>query len=179
MCPSIYLGPVQVGRCEHLVVVKARVRDYQAGDQSDLVALSLRAWAPVFASLEQVLGSEIFLRLQPDWRRRQESAVREVLAGSGGRTWVAETERGVVGFVAATLQSEGVGEIQMLAVDPDDQNQGIGTALTGSATAWLRGSGATIAVVETGGDPGHAPARRVYEKAGYTLLPIARYLIAL
>ncbi|MET0563631.1 MAG: GNAT family N-acetyltransferase, partial [Gaiellaceae bacterium] len=32
-----------------------------------------------------------------------------------------------------------------------------------------------IAVVETGGDPGHAPARAAYEAAGFTLLPIARY----
>jgi hypothetical protein len=32
-----------------------------------------------------------------------------------------------------------------------------------------------IAVVETGGDPGHAPARAAYEVAGFTLLPIARY----
>lgn len=32
-----------------------------------------------------------------------------------------------------------------------------------------------IAVVETGGDPGHVPARRTYEAAGFTLLPIARY----
>ena len=31
------------------------------------------------------------------------------------------------------------------------------------------------AVVETGGDPGHAAARRTYEKAGLVLLPIARY----
>ena len=26
-------------------------------------------------------------------------------------------------------------------------------------------------MIDTGGDPGHAPARRVYEKADYTLLP--------
>jgi hypothetical protein len=31
-----------------------------------------------------------------------------------------------------------------------------------------------IAVVETGGDPGHAPARAAYETGGFTLLPIAR-----
>ena len=30
-------------------------------------------------------------------------------------------------------------------------------------------------LVETGGDPGHAAARRTYEKAGCVLLPIARY----
>ena len=33
----------------------------------------------------------------------------------------------------------------------------------------------TLAVVGTGGDPGHAPARRSYEKAGYTGLPLMRY----
>jgi hypothetical protein len=30
-------------------------------------------------------------------------------------------------------------------------------------------------MAETGGDPGHAPARAVYERAGFTLLPVARY----
>jgi hypothetical protein len=32
-----------------------------------------------------------------------------------------------------------------------------------------------LAVVGTGGDSGHAPARRTYEKAGYTGLPLVRY----
>jgi hypothetical protein len=36
-----------------------------------------------------------------------------------------------------------------------------------------------VAMIETGGDPGHAPARRVYEKADYTLIPNARYFKAL
>jgi len=63
----------------------------------------------------------------------------------------------------------------MLAVDPDHQGRGIGTALTGFALDRLKDAGMKVAMVETGGDPGHAPARRVYEKAGYTLLPIARY----
>jgi hypothetical protein len=32
-----------------------------------------------------------------------------------------------------------------------------------------------VVVVETGGDPGHDPARAAYETAGFTKLPIARY----
>jgi len=40
----------------------------------------------------------------------------------------------------------------------------------------MRQHGMDIAVVETGGDPGHAPARAAYEASGFTLLPIARYL---
>jgi hypothetical protein len=29
-------------------------------------------------------------------------------------------------------------------------------------------------MVETGGDPGHAPARAVYDKAGFVQLPVVR-----
>ena len=50
-----------------------------------------------------------------------------------------------------------------------------GTRLTTFALDRMR----DVAMVETGGDPGHAPARRSYEKAGFTLLPIGRYFKAL
>ena len=33
-----------------------------------------------------------------------------------------------------------------------------------------------MALVGTGGDPGHAPARRAYEQAGFTALPIVNYV---
>ena len=39
----------------------ARIRDYQPSDAETVVAMSLRAWAPVFASMELVLGHEIFV----------------------------------------------------------------------------------------------------------------------
>jgi len=51
-------------------------------------------------------------------------------------------------------------------VDPDHQRAGVGAILTELATDWLRDAGMTLATVKTGGDPGHARARRVYEKAG-------------
>jgi GNAT superfamily N-acetyltransferase len=43
------------------------------------------------------------------------------------------------------------------------------------ALDWMRDAGMSIAMVETGGDPGHGPARRAYEKAGFGLWPVARY----
>lgn len=82
--------------------------------------------------------------------------------------------------LTATLHEDnGIGEIYMIAVDPDAQNQGIGEVLADVAIEWLRASGMRVALVETGGDNGHAPARRVYEKAGYTALPAVRYFKAL
>ena len=162
------------------LAAKVRIRSYGSLDEEPVVALSLRAWAPVFSSVAQGLGREIFDRLHGDWRQYQEKDVRDTLADDATKVWVAEAARGVVGFVAAKLHSQRqIGEIWMLAVDPDEQGRGIGTALTEVATGWLREAGMTVAMVETGGDSGHAPARRVYEKAGYTLLTVARYFKAL
>ncbi len=160
--------------------MKAAIGEYKPSDEELVVGLSLRAWAPVFAAVEEMLGSELFVRLRGDWQVGQAAAVREVLADPDQRVWVANVDREPVGFVAARLERDsGVGEIYMIAVDPGAQGQGVGTALTGVATDLLRRSGMRVAMVETGGDAGHAPARRVYEKADYTPLPAVRYFRAL
>jgi ribosomal protein S18 acetylase RimI-like enzyme len=160
--------------------VSEPIRDYVVADEQAVVELSLRAWAPVFESLQRDLGREVFVRLHGDWRAYQAEAVRDTLADDATRVWVAECEAGVVGFVAAKLHGKRrLGEISMLAVDGDYQRRGIGTALTDVATDWLRDSEMRVAMVETGGDSSHAPARRIYEKAGYAPLPVARYFKAL
>ncbi len=124
------------------------------------------------------MGSEIFRRQHPDWREDQRRAVEDVCAAKKRRVWVAEVSTNVVvGFVAVELNDpeRSMGEISMLAVDPDYQGDGIGTALTEFALDRLKDAGMKVAMVETGGDPGHAPARRTYEKAGFVLSPVARY----
>lgn len=157
-----------------------RIRKYRSSDEEPVVVLSLRAWAPVFASLEGVLGVEIFHRLHSDWRVDQDKAVRGVLVDPAMEIWISEDESGPTGFVAAKVNVDSlIGEVYMLAVDPDAQEHGLGYVLTETATNWLRTSGMRVAMIETGGDPGHAPARQVYEKADYTPLPIARYFKAL
>ena len=157
--------------------VPPRIRPFDDRDAEAVVDLSLPAWAPVFASLEQVLGSDVFRRLHPDWREDQRRTVEDVCTAKKDRVWIAEVDGAAVGFVAIELHhpERNMGEISMLAVDPDHQGGGIGTALTKFALDRLRDAGMKVAMVETGGDPGHAAARRTYEKAGYIHLPIARY----
>jgi len=65
--------------------------------------------------------------------------------------------------------------VVLLAVHPEFQKRGIATQLNEAALDAMKAVGAKLAIVETGGDDGHAPARRAYEKAGYTGLPIVRY----
>ena len=52
----------------------------------------------------------------------------------------------------------------------------MGSALTDFATEHIRSEGMTVAMIETGGDPGHALARATYAKAGFTPLPVVHYL---
>jgi len=107
----------------------------------------------------------------------QRRAVEDVCAAKNSRVWVAEVDGAAVGFVAIEVcnPERSVGQISMLAVDPDYQGGGIGTTLTKFALDRLKEAGMQVAMVETGGDRGHAAPRRTYEKAGYVLLPIARY----
>jgi ribosomal protein S18 acetylase RimI-like enzyme len=160
--------------------VRVEVRAYRSSDEEGVVALALRAWEPVFASMEEAMGHDIFVRQYPDWRLCQRQAVQRVLRNEAMNVSVAVLEDRVVGFVASVLHVErGVGEIWMLAVDPQHQQRGIGTALTQVADESFAAAGMALAMAETGGDRGHAPARRTYEKAGYTAMPIARYFKAL
>ncbi|GAB3500817.1 GNAT family N-acetyltransferase [Amycolatopsis cihanbeyliensis] len=155
----------------------AIVRPFEKRDQDAVVELSLRAWAPVFASIEGVLGdSGVYAQMHPDWRSGQERAVRGACDTAGMHVWVAELDTVVAGFVAARLdQREKMGEVYMIAVDPDHQGGGIGSLLTSQALRWFTDNGMALAMVETGGDPGHAPARRTYERAGFVRMPISRY----
>jgi GNAT superfamily N-acetyltransferase len=154
-----------------------QIRPGQNEDIEELVRLSLLAWEPVFDSFRQVLGPIIFLLIYPDWQRIQRETVETFCAAREDRALVvAEVDGRVAGFLVYELRpKDKVGEIQLLAVHPDFQNQGIGTELNLVALAKMKESGMKLAEVGTGGDPGHAPARRSYEKAGFTALPLVRY----
>ena len=152
------------------------IEPYDDSRLDAVIRLSLRAWKPVFESIENAMGSDIYREQHPDWRVTQQSAVESVCADEDAHVWVASEGSQAVGFVALKLhRGERMGEIYMIAVDPDHQRRGIAAALTEHSLAWLKQAGMTTAMVETGGDPGHAPARRTYESAGFRLLPVARY----
>jgi len=156
--------------------MSAVIRDFVATDIDAVVHLSLRAWEPVHVSIAEAFGPGLNNALNPDWRASQERDVVAVCMAGENHVWVSEAGGSVVGFVAVRIHDDRrIGEIEMLAVDPDAQNAGAGTALTEFALEWIRDEGIPVAMVGTGADPGHAPARRTYEKAGLTLVPMARY----
>lgn len=154
-----------------------QIKPYDSRQLDAVVRLSLRAWTPVFDSIQEAMNPDIYQEFYPDgWLVSQQKAVEAVCAAEQTEVWVAVDDDSIAGFVALKLDSEsGLGKIYMLAVDSDYQQRGIGAALTKFALEQMKAAGMSVAMVETGGDPGHAPARRTYEKMGFGLLPIARY----
>ncbi|NJP11514.1 MAG: GNAT family N-acetyltransferase [Leptolyngbyaceae cyanobacterium RU_5_1] len=165
--------------------MEVRIEPYNAHHLDAVIRLSLRAWTPVFESLQNVMNADVYRAFYPEnWRVSQQKAVEDVCAAEDTNVWVARVSDqpevndagSTVGFVAVKLHSkDSMGEIYMVAVDPDFQGQGIGSTLIEFALDWMKEAGMSISMVETGGDPGHAAARHTYEKAGFELFPVARY----
>ncbi|MCC6622938.1 MAG: GNAT family N-acetyltransferase [Deltaproteobacteria bacterium] len=139
-----------------------------------VVDLSLKAWSPVFVGIESALTPALYRQMHPDWRADQRAAV--TAACDELSVWVAIEGDRPAGFVAVKLhEAAKMGEIYMIAVDPDHQRKGIARALADIAVEHMRQAGMTLVMIETGGDPGHAPARAAYEALGYHPFPSVRY----
>ena len=153
------------------------IEAYDDSRRDAIVRLSLRAWEPVFESLRVALGPAVFRAFyRGDWRAAQQRAVESVCSDENVSVWVAVEQSRIAGFAALKLHPEDrMGEVYMIAVDPDFQRRGIATRLMSHSVDWFKQAGMSIVMVETGGDPGHAPARRTYEAAGFDLVPVARY----
>ncbi len=152
-----------------------QIRPYVSSDREAVVALSLRAWEPVFLSIKEALDPTLYQHFFPDWRESQQESVEEVLADANMHVWVAEEDGQIAGFTAVAIRSAETGEIYMIAVDPSFQGRRLGSQLTRHSTDWMREQGVPVAMVETGADPGHAQARRTYERNGFKQWPAARY----
>lgn len=141
-----------------------------------MVALSLRAWEPFFASFPTQVGDELASELHPDFHAEQTTVVTEACTSPDHEVAVATIDDTVAGFAVVILdQDTATGQLHLIAVDPDHQRQGLGGLLNGWALEVMTSAGMRLARVDTGGDRSHAPARRSYERAGYTAIPVTHY----
>jgi len=146
------------------------IRPARADDLPHIEDARQAAFAPVFASFRALLGEYIYNLAQARDDEAQGQLLASLLApGSGWEVYSAELAGVVVGFVSVQLNPDTqIGEIGLNAVHPRHAGKGIGTAMYDFAIARMKEAGMRVATVGTGGDPSHAPARRAYEKAGFT-----------
>lgn len=147
------------------------IRAYAPSDLPDLQAIRAAAFAPVFASFRSIVGPEI-AALGLATSEQEQADLLDTIAkpGSGHAIAVAEVNGALAGFVSWKPNiAPNIGEITLNAVHPDHGGIGVGTALYEHALAALKAAGMQLATVGTGGDPSHAPARRTYEKVGFSV----------
>lgn len=147
------------------------IRPVKSDEISRLQEIRQAAFAPVFASFRSILGDEIYELAQAKEDDGQETLFSSMLEpDSDWEVYTAELAGTVVGFLALQNNLDTyIGEIGLNAVDPDYSGKGIGTAMYNFAIARMKEVGMKVAIVATGGDPSHAPARRAYKKAGFTV----------
>jgi ribosomal protein S18 acetylase RimI-like enzyme len=147
------------------------IREVRPEDVEILCEIAVAAWTPIFASFRQILGDELFAAVYPDWREQKRGEVREACDSSDpAMVCVAQQGERVLGFVTFhTDPASGIGEIGNNAVHPDSQGRGIGPKMYEHVFDSMRAMGMRFVRVSTGLDPSHAPARRAYEKAGFSI----------
>lgn len=158
-------------------IVQLLIDPYQPADRAVVLELSMRSWAPVFKQLVLAVPSYVYKAFYPNgWSARQAADIGRFLDLECGSVLVARDAGVIVGWVGIRLHPEdGMGEIYILAVEPASQRSGVARALMAEALSMMRAAGMTMAMVETGDDPGHAPSRATYEREGFERWPVARY----
>lgn len=145
------------------------IRPYEPADFDAVDALRADAFAPVFDSMRATLGADLAPDALAYEEREQHELLRRLLEPSAPfEMWVMELEGAIVGFVSVGFDDRSkVGEIGLNAVAPAVAGRGLAQSLYDHAFDRMRARGMVVASVSTGGDAGHAPARRAYEKAGF------------
>ncbi|HLR28368.1 MAG TPA: GNAT family N-acetyltransferase [Ruania sp.] len=154
-----------------------RIEPYRVAHRSDALELAIRAWTPVFEGMRDAVPRFVHDNFWPNgWQSRQRADLAQVLDESPDDVDVAVAAGTVIGWVCTRIHPEdSMGEVYVIVVDPEHQGHGVGRALMDRAHARVRRAGMRMVMVETGGDPGHGAARRLYEAAGYQRWPVARY----
>jgi|SRR5437762_7751639 len=153
-----------------------RIRPYTDRDWHAVVEICVLAFAPIYESFENLLGSELFRLVYPDWKASHEQYLRSVADAGRGKLFVAEKDGIVVGFIHYEVSADGQsGKIGLNAVHPVHQRKGLGTLMYGHVLENMRTAGMKYVHVDTGSDPSHIPAQRAYEKFGFVPLPLVHY----
>lgn len=145
------------------------IRTFQPGDLPRLHEIRAAAYKPVFQSFRDIVGEKIAPIAFASAEKEQGDFLDSICeASSDHDVYVVEQDNQIVAFFALNLNAETkVGELDLNAVHPDHQNEGVGTWMYEAALTLIKDAGMLVATVGTGGDASHAPARRAYEKAGF------------
>jgi len=142
-------------------------------DILDACDIAIEAWTPIREVFRKEMGDELYEGFFTGWQESKREAVAAELRSDRG--YVTKLGDKVVGFISYTISGQHA-VVGTNAVSSACRGMGIGGMQYAYIFARMKEEGAVYVSVHTGGDDGHAPARRAYEKAGFeTFLPTRTY----
>jgi ribosomal protein S18 acetylase RimI-like enzyme len=146
------------------------IRKFKQDDMDTILDIAIAAWTPIYKGYCEILGDEIFNVAFANWQERKKKDIEKACKGFDNCiTYVVEIDNKVTGFISFYIDSStGMGTIGNNAVHPSYQGLGIGRKMYHFVFEQFRKHGMKCATVITGGDKAHLPARKAYEKAGFS-----------
>lgn len=144
------------------------MREYRPEDLHAVMAIANAAWQPIRKMSREALGDKLSDLFNPagDAVSKGLQVKEQIDSGRYGIA-VCEHEGRVVGFITWNVEGP-VGQICNNAALPDSGVKGVGQTMYQYVLQRFREAGAKVVKVVTGLDRAHAPARRAYERAGFT-----------
>lgn len=139
----------------------------------DVMRITVSAWNPIRVEQKRILGDKLYTRLFEGWEERKCLEVKnDFLADGRGERYgyAALIDGRVAGFVTRLKSptADYMGIVGNNAVSPEFAGMGIGSAMYDHILSKMEEGGMTHVGVFTGRDNAHAPARRAYERMGFT-----------
>lgn len=132
---------------------------------ADCVRIALALWTGIHEVYAKRIGDDIHDAVMANWQANQKKSIADQQRRP--TSLVALLNGQVVGFCGCRVENGVLGVIGYNGVDPQFRGRGIARYMYEAAFDSFRSQGIRYARVFTGGDDGHGPARRAYEKAGY------------
>lgn len=156
------------------------IRPLEVDDFPATLELLTEAFRPFFEGyVRPHLGERVFQHQHGHWEQDYRDEIPTLHAPEAGRdaAVATQTDDTITGLISWRVDAKARhGEIYLLAVSPRHRRQHVGRHLCQHAMAQMRSAEVEVVQIGTGGDPFHAPARALYERLGFTQVPVAVYL---
>ena len=149
------------------------IRPYRDSDYPAIREITVRIWdIGVDNTKERVYGFKVGGK---PWQERKTQTLQNQIGAHPDNWFVSDLQGRVVGFCSFSIDNTtGIGQVGHNGVHPDYQGQGYGSNQLRFVLKKLREGGMKIAEVWTVLNEEHAPARSMYESAGFQSLSESR-----
>ncbi|MBE7020601.1 MAG: GNAT family N-acetyltransferase [Ruminococcaceae bacterium] len=144
-------------------------------DKKRVLEIAVESWEAIHKAYKSCLGEKLYNSLYPDWK----STFKKTFTDSFDKSdfYVAKKDGKIYGFCSARYERNGrLGIFGYNGVDINSRGMRIASKMYSFLKNEFSKKGCIYARVHTGLDNGHAPARRAYERTGFSHpLPMVTY----